>query len=138
MRRAGGWVVLQPRQVAGVVAELGGDPVVGVAALEVREDDRSRAKLAERFDERRARRFIVLDARVGQAEVASFAQPQHGGGPLRLGAPRLRRAAATQLAGREVEDGGFAAEVGGANERAAAQQLRIVGVGRDGEEVDHS
>jgi hypothetical protein len=121
---------------AGFVAERGGVIVVGVARFPVGEDDGFGAKLAKDGGEAE---FVLaggLDVGVGNAEGATpgYAEELCGFGGL-LGA-RFGTAAGAHFAGGEVEDACFVAALRHFEERAAAGEFDVIGMGGDGEQIE--
>src|SRR6267142_1274243 len=121
--------LFEARQEAGFVAERGSVIVVGVAGFPVGEDDSLWAKLAKDCGEAELVLAGGLDVGIGNAERAAplYAEELGGFGGF-LGA-RFWSAAGTHFTGREIEDAGFVAALCHFQERAAAGEFGVIGVG---------
>src|SRR5512135_30542 len=126
----------QARQIAGVPAELGSDPVVGVAADGEGQNDDAGGKMADLLHHEQAGLLAVVEVRVRQARVAAFDHAENPGGLVGLAGAEGRAAVGPALPGGEVEDAGAISRVHGAEQGARARALDVVPVRRDGEDVD--
>ena len=130
-----GVVAGQPRQEAGVTGQLGRAAVVGVAPARGGEDHHARPQRPQPMHQPLARRPVVLDPRVGEPKVLPDAHPQdarRGRGFLRA---QRHRPAGAHLPGGQVQHPRTVPGVDRPDQRAAAGQLGVVGVGGDGQQV---
>src|SRR4029077_18399229 len=78
----------------------------------------------------------VLDSPIRKSEVFSYGDAHHSRRFRSLLRSQLRRSAAIQLSGGEVENSSGPPERMCTDESAAANKLDVVGMGGDGEHVD--
>src|SRR5712672_3244857 len=99
-------------------------------------DDDPRLELPDRDGELRPRLGSILDSTIGESEVLPHGDAHHLRGFRGFLCSQLRSSAAGHLSSRQIDDPCRPAEHLGANERAATNELDIVGVGGDGEDVN--
>jgi hypothetical protein len=98
----------------------------------VREDHDARAEVADQFDHDLPGFVRVEQPRVRQPGVAPFRDAHQGRRADRLFGAQAARAMRARLAPREIYDAGPVALFGRLDQRAAAGQFDVIGVGAEG------
>jgi len=80
----GAAILGEPGQVTRVASQLRRDAVIGVAADREGENHHPGARRADQLDERRARRLVVLEMRVGEPGIEPHGHAERPGSPLGL------------------------------------------------------
>jgi len=136
MGLAGEGELFQAGQEATFVAERGGVIVIGVACFPVRKNHGVRLKIT---DDLRQAQFVLasgLDVGVRDAEVAAPGNAQDFRGERGLFRARFRCAARSHFTSGQIEDACLIALLGHLDQRAAAGEFNVIGMGRDGEYVE--
>ena len=110
--------------------------MIGVASFPVRDNDRARAKLTDDASDRELVLAGGLHVGIGDAEGSAPGNFQDSRGEGCFFGADFRIAACAHFAGSEIEDSGLVTLGAGFEERAAAGEFDVVGMGGNGEKVE--
>jgi hypothetical protein len=130
-RGSAGGVLREPGEKAGIPRQFRGDPVVGVSADRVGEDDNLGGKMTDRFDHDSPGLVAVVNAGVGESGIPALDDPHDLRSPLGLLRAEGGAAPGGRLAGRQVENPGSITLIGSSNKGPGACQLDVVSMGGD-------
>jgi len=125
----------ETREEAGLIAEGGGNGVVGMARLPIGKDHDAGAEMAQNVGDLHTIFEGIFDCAVGKVESLASGNTEEAGCFSGFLSSFAGGAAGSGFALRKVEDGGAEAAGGHAEEGAAAGLFYVVAVGGDGQDV---